>query len=375
MLTRVQIKENSKRQISGNMGVYFVCGLLYGLILVGVILLTTVIGFIPFLGLILAPILSVSTSFIIPHFEMSFRKMGLAFTQNKKIKVGDLFSGFYNYGKVLWLYIITSFFTFLWSLLFYVPGVIKSYSYSLAPYILAENPNLTARQALNESKRITYGHKGDLFVLDLSFIGWKLLSSLTFGILNIWLAPYIEAAWANYYVEIKKEKSQNGQTYGNDQYIPVNQQTQNGYNQNVNNNAQFVQQPNNVFEDEQLTSAFVTEDNISHNKESVQQKVASVICLLGEYKGAEFPIGIDEEITIGRNPSVCNIVVDRNIKEISSVHLMVKYDTRKQNYIVIDSSTNGTLADGKKLTRGVPASLPSGTVLLLANGKAQYLLK
>ena len=90
-------------------------------------------------------------------------------------------------------------FTFLWSLLFVIPGIIKGISYSQSYFILAENPDMTASEALNESKRIMDGHKWEYFVLQLSFLGWTILASFTFGILFIWLVPYMECTLVNYY--------------------------------------------------------------------------------------------------------------------------------------------------------------------------------
>jgi uncharacterized membrane protein len=72
-------------------------------------------------------------------------------------------------------------------------------------YILAENPGMTAREALNESKRIMHGHKADYFVLSLSFIGWILLVSVTFGIAAIYVGPYVAATTANFYNAIKQK--------------------------------------------------------------------------------------------------------------------------------------------------------------------------
>lgn len=72
----------------------------------------------------------------------------------------------------------------------------------MANYILADHPEMTAREALNESKRITTGHKGELFVLYLSFLGWQILAPFTLGILYIWLLPYMQAAFANFYRSI-----------------------------------------------------------------------------------------------------------------------------------------------------------------------------
>lgn len=89
------------------------------------------------------------------------------------MEVSTLFSAFPSLGKALWLNILIGVFTFLWSLLFYIPGIIKALSYSMANYILADNPEMTAREALRESKIIMHGHKWELFVLNLSFILWN----------------------------------------------------------------------------------------------------------------------------------------------------------------------------------------------------------
>lgn len=102
-------------------------------------------------------------------------------------------------------------FTFLWSLLFIVPGIVKALSYSMAMYIKAENPNISAARAIELSRIITDGHKGDLFYLDLSFWGWFLLSALTYNILGIvYVFPYFYAAHAFAYEEIKAEAAARG---------------------------------------------------------------------------------------------------------------------------------------------------------------------
>lgn len=92
-------------------------------------------------------------------------------------------------------------FIWLWSLLFIVPGIIAAYRYRLAPYLMAENPNLGIREAVNMSKELMAGHKWRLFCLNLSFIGWGILSALTCGIGDLWLNPYIYAANAAFYVD------------------------------------------------------------------------------------------------------------------------------------------------------------------------------
>lgn len=83
-----------------------------------------------------------------------------------------------------------------------IPSIIKNYEYSLIPYLLAEYPDMSKEEAFAASKKLTDGYKGDLFVLDLSFIGWQLLGVLTFGVGLVFLEPYIRASWAESYAEI-----------------------------------------------------------------------------------------------------------------------------------------------------------------------------
>lgn len=103
--------------------------------------------------------------------------------------------------KAMGLNLFMALFIWLWSLLFIVPGIIAAYRYRLAPYLMAENPNLGIREAVNMSKELMAGHKWRLFCLNLSFIGWGILSALTCGIGDLWLNPYIYAANAAFYVD------------------------------------------------------------------------------------------------------------------------------------------------------------------------------
>lgn len=84
-----------------------------------------------------------------------------------------------------------------------IPGIIKSISYSMSMYILAENKGKAAHECIAESKAMTEGHKMELFVLSLSFIGWGLLCGITFGIAAIWVIPYMQATFTNAYYSLK----------------------------------------------------------------------------------------------------------------------------------------------------------------------------
>lgn len=112
-----------------------------------------------------------------------------------------LFSKFSNLGKCLLLNLAMWLLIFAWSLLLIVPGIIAAYRYAMAPYIMAQNPDIGVMDAIGQSKELMRGHKGRLFWLSLTFIGWVLLSVLTFGIGFLWLNPYMEAAQAAFYLE------------------------------------------------------------------------------------------------------------------------------------------------------------------------------
>ena len=99
---------------------------------------------------------------------------------------------------------------FLWSLLFFIPGIVKSISYSMMPYIIAEYKNVSVAKAMKISMVITKGHKMDLFVLGLSFLGWILLSVFTLGIGLIVLSPYMELTYVNTFHDLLQEAIQNG---------------------------------------------------------------------------------------------------------------------------------------------------------------------
>lgn len=120
--------------------------------------------------------------------------------------VGNLFrDSFGNWGRKVWGMFLMNFFVSLWSLLLIIPGFIKYYAYALTPYILIDNPELSANQAINLSQKMMKGHKFDMFILHLSFIGWIFLSIFTFGIGLLWLLPYMMTAQAAFYQDVKKE--------------------------------------------------------------------------------------------------------------------------------------------------------------------------
>ena len=113
-----------------------------------------------------------------------------------------LFSRMSIFGRALGLRLMTGILTGLWSLLFVIPGIVAAYRYALAPYRMAEHPEMGVMEAISQSKALMRGNKWRLFCLQLSFIGWGILSTLTMGIGNLWLAPYRNAAETAFYLEL-----------------------------------------------------------------------------------------------------------------------------------------------------------------------------
>lgn len=195
-MNRTEIKNLAKEQIRGNIGILFVITILIAVISY---LAGSVIGIVPYVG----PIASVL--FVTAPFLLSQYIIYLNLINGKKPEIKDAFSGFNDFFSAFKTYLLMLVFTLLWSLLFIIPGIIKAYSYYMSMYILAENKGMSAREALSKSKQMMHGHKMELFVLELSFIGWGLLVAITFGIAAIWVVPYMQATYANFYKKLTEE--------------------------------------------------------------------------------------------------------------------------------------------------------------------------
>lgn len=134
-----------------------------------------------------------------------YAAVSLELIKRKKVKPRVLFSGmFKNFFEKWGASLLMGVYVFLWSLLLLIPGIIKSYAYSMTYYIMQENPGMSLSVAITKSRRMMKGHKWQLFLLDLSFTGWMLLSILTLGLALVYVWPYYQAARAAFYCEIKK---------------------------------------------------------------------------------------------------------------------------------------------------------------------------
>ncbi len=196
MKLRAEIKKQAKLGLASQYWMSVGAFLLYGLVV----------------GAASGVTFGVGTVFLLPPMMVGYYSFTLKVYRGEQGDIGDMFSvGFTNYwrnvGGVLWMYL----FTCLWSLLFIVPGIIKSLAYFMSPYILADSKQVSATQALKLSMRMTKGHKGKIFVMGLSFIGWGLLTMLTWFILGVfWTGPYMETSFAGMYSELKQNALDNG---------------------------------------------------------------------------------------------------------------------------------------------------------------------
>lgn len=191
-MSRAEMKAKAKASLSGNWGIAIAVSLVGGLILSAAGAISFGIG-----GIILTGVISFSLNLFY-----------LAITRGGSGAFEDLFAGFNRFGDTCITGVLVWAFTLLWSLLLVIPGLIKMYAYSMTFYIMNDQPELTGQDAITASRKLMDGNKWDLFVLQLSFILWLLLSGLTCGILFIvYVGPYMSATTAIFYDDIRQRQT------------------------------------------------------------------------------------------------------------------------------------------------------------------------
>ena len=185
---------------------YAIYNVIYPLIYLIFILITTIAGNFTYMYLILFFILVTFIPIIFTGpFTLGIYNIFLKIWREEDFKIEEMFNGFKYFGRALGTYLLRALYILLWYILLIVPGIIAAISYSMTFFILAENPNIKAADALWLSKQMMYGHKTKYFMLMLSFIGWFLLSILTFGIGFLFLYSYKTMASTIFYQHIKGE--------------------------------------------------------------------------------------------------------------------------------------------------------------------------
>ncbi len=220
-MDRVILKKKAKGLIRKNLNVFavfalilFLCNLIIGIgnyaNIIANIYNTSGYGYIANINYFSLPFFkffSFAISFLlIPMLMFSIQNASLQVARDKEIKYSMLKYGFNRLFDSVILNLLRTLFVFLWSLLLVVPGILKSYSYRMAPYLMIDDKNLTPREALKLSTRIMDGHRFELFVLDISFIGWYILWWITAGVFSLYVLPYRQTSEALFYLNLKSSE-------------------------------------------------------------------------------------------------------------------------------------------------------------------------
>lgn len=191
MKTFNELKSSAKTQISGKIGILFAMFvIMFGIAVAA--------GLVPAVGGIASFVLN-------PAFYLGGAWVFLKIAKGETVTVGNIFYGFEDLWTAIKANFFTGLFSFLWFLLLIVPGIIKAYSYSMTYFILAENKGMSVLEAITLSRKMMDGHKMDLFLLFLSFIGWFILAGITLGIAGIYVYPYFYATLTNFYLSVKED--------------------------------------------------------------------------------------------------------------------------------------------------------------------------
>lgn len=199
-MNRVEIKNFAKEKLSGNLGsIWKILIIALGISLASTCVLSILFNKMDadfldsLLGILMMPLGIGTTAFFISLIE------------NENFEAKDLFKYYHDFVKVIGVTILMGLIIMLGYICFIIPGIILTLSYSLVPIILIKKPELGIVETLKYSREKMQGHKLDTFVLGLSFIGWAILGTLTFGILYIWLYPYMQLTFTKFYLNILGE--------------------------------------------------------------------------------------------------------------------------------------------------------------------------
>ena len=176
-----QLMSDARNALSGKWGIAIPAFLIYTVIL-------SAVSFIPFASLVIAG-----------PFALGFAMFAMKFARNQEPEINNIFDGFKNFGNAIAAYLIMMLVVALGIMLLIIPGIILALGLSQTMFILADEPEIGPVEALKKSWEMMKGHKADYFVLGLRFIPWALLCILTFGIGFLWLGPYIQVTYANFY--------------------------------------------------------------------------------------------------------------------------------------------------------------------------------
>ena len=199
MISRKWLKENAKNQLKNNWG-----------LTIGAIIVSMLISLIPEILIYINPesatiaiLVQIISLIIAGPIAIGQCKLFINLSNNENPKFSDVWFGFGNILKALGVTLLIGIAVSIGTIFFIIPGIIISFMYSQVYYIMAEHPEMSVIESLKESSKIMKGHKMELFILELSFIGWIILTTITFGIAGLYVLPYYSATLSNFYLTIK----------------------------------------------------------------------------------------------------------------------------------------------------------------------------
>lgn len=193
MTENVQLMRDAKATLTGKWGYAALTTLVYTIIITA----ASMVAYIPFIGWAAALLIGGPMWLGYIFFIISLRG------DKENLKIETLFSGFKQFTRAFITYLLMMIFVVLWMILLIVPGIIMAIAYSMTFFIIAEDKDISAYDAIMKSKQMMYGYKWKYFCLNLRFLGWVLLCILTLGIGFFWLQPYMEMSYYNFYLDIK----------------------------------------------------------------------------------------------------------------------------------------------------------------------------
>lgn len=201
-MNRVELKEWSKQKISGNIGSIFI-GI--GIIFVISLLFSFGVGIVQIIfgeNSFITFIVSMVVEFLLVPLQIGLNGYMIGFVQNDTFNRDAIFAPYDDTFKIIGASILMSFVIMIGFIFFIIPGIYLAFSYALVPYLLVTNKDLSITETLELSRKMMNGHKLDLFVLGISFLGWILLVPCTFGVILIWLYPYMMTTTTKFFVDI-----------------------------------------------------------------------------------------------------------------------------------------------------------------------------
>lgn len=200
MRTRVELKQDAKAQLQGKKGTAAIMFLILFMIQVIPNIVKLLVGESLILGIVRVVVMIYSSL-----LGIGMIKFYLSVRRNQQVSAGMLFSGCEYYLKGFLISLLVGLVTVVGTILFIVPGIIFAYMYSQSLTIYIDNPEMGIIESMKTSRLAMSGHKGDLFILQLSFIGWSILSLFTLGILLLYVYPYYQTTLINFYTDVMEE--------------------------------------------------------------------------------------------------------------------------------------------------------------------------